>query len=112
MRSRFCATRSIPTRKCWDSTALRTRKSGSQRHVNVHVQIADSHTFVEAHNLTEELEDKLRATLPNLYPIIHIEPFEEETRHQLEAHRIERDRIDEEARQALAKKHHDMAEPS
>ena len=61
---------------------LRTRKSGSHRHVDVHVQIADTYTFVEAHRLTEELEDRLRAALPNLHPIIHIEPFEEEARHQ------------------------------
>ena len=61
---------------------LRTRKSGSHRHVDVHVQIADTHTFVEAHRLTEELEDQLRSALPNLHPIIHIEPEEEEARHQ------------------------------
>ena len=47
---------------------LRTRKSGSHRHVDVHVQIADTHTFVEAHRLTEDLEDELRAALPNLAP--------------------------------------------
>ncbi len=63
---------------------LRTRKSGSHRHIDVHVQIDDRHTFVEAHRLTEELEDKLRGTLPNLHPIIHIEPFEAENRHQKE----------------------------
>ncbi len=61
---------------------LRTRKSGAHRHVDVHVQIADTHTFVEAHRLTEELEDQLRSALPNLHPIIHIEPNEEEARHQ------------------------------
>ena len=61
---------------------LRTRKSGSHRHVDVHVQIGDTHTFVEAHRLTEELEDQLRSALPNLHPIIHIEPDEEEARHQ------------------------------
>ncbi len=65
---------------------LRTRKSGSHRHVDVHVQIADTHTFVEAHRLTEELEDDLRKALPNLHPIIHIEPFEEEVRHQQQQH--------------------------
>ena len=65
---------------------LRTRKSGSHRHVDVHVQIADTHSFVEAHRLTEEMEDQLRAALPNLHPIIHIEPFEDEAAHQREAH--------------------------
>ena len=65
---------------------LRSRKSGSHRHVDVHVQIADTHSFVEAHRLTEELEDHLRDALPNLHPIIHIEPFEDEAAHQREKH--------------------------
>jgi cation diffusion facilitator family transporter len=57
---------------------LRTRKSGSHRYADVHIQIADSHTFVEAHRVTEELEEELRSILPNLHPIIHTEPYEEE----------------------------------
>jgi cation diffusion facilitator family transporter len=65
---------------------LRTRKSGAHRHVDVHVQIADTHTFVEAHRLTEELEDQLRQALPNLHPIIHIEPYEDEAMHQRQQH--------------------------
>jgi len=65
---------------------LRTRKSGSHRHVDVHVQIADTHTFVEAHRLTEDLEDRLRLALPNLHPIIHIEPYEDEALHQRQQH--------------------------
>jgi cation diffusion facilitator family transporter len=66
--------------------ALRTRKSGPHRYADVHVQIADTHTFVGAHALSEELEDKMRETLPNLHPIIHIEPYEAEMAHQEEAH--------------------------
>jgi cation diffusion facilitator family transporter len=69
-----------------DFHKLRTRKSGSHRHVDVHVQIADTHTFVEAHRLTEELEDLLRQALPNLHPIIHIEPYEDEVLHQHQQH--------------------------
>ena len=72
-----------------DFHKLRTRKSGSHRHVDVHVQIADTHTFVEAHRLTEELEDQLRNALPNLHPIIHIEPYEDEAQHQREKHGAE-----------------------
>lgn len=66
--------------------ALRTRRSGAHRYIDVHVQIADTHSFVGAHDLSEELEDKLRDTLPNLHPIIHIEPFEAEQAHQRQAH--------------------------
>jgi cation diffusion facilitator family transporter len=65
---------------------LRTRKSGSHRHVDVHVLISDSNSFVQAHDFTEELEEKLRAVLPNVHPIIHIEPYEAEARHQAIEH--------------------------
>ena len=75
--------------KVLDFHKLRSRKSGGHRHVDVHVQIADTHTFVEAHRLTEELEDQLRDALPNLHPIIHIEPYEDEAQHQRERHGAE-----------------------
>jgi len=65
---------------------LRTRKSGSQRHADVHVQIDDDCTLVQAHDLTEELEDKIRDALPGININIHIEPYYAEMRHQREAH--------------------------
>jgi cation diffusion facilitator family transporter len=65
---------------------LRTRKSGSQRHVDVHVQMDDDCTLVEAHDLAEELEDRMRAVLPQIQVNIHIEPYRAEMRHQHEAH--------------------------
>jgi cation diffusion facilitator family transporter len=65
---------------------LRTRKSGSHRHVDVHILISDANTFVQAHEFTEELEEKLRAALPNTHPIIHIEPYEAEAIHQQREH--------------------------
>jgi cation diffusion facilitator family transporter len=65
---------------------LRTRKSGSQRHADVHVQIDDDCTLVQAHDLTEELEDRIREALPAININIHIEPYYAEMRHQREAH--------------------------
>jgi len=65
---------------------LRTRKSGSHRHVDVHVQLSDTLTFVEAHHLTEEIEDHLREALPNVHVMIHIEPFVDELHHQQTYH--------------------------
>ena len=60
---------------------LRTRKAGSHRHIDVHIQLDDSMTLVEAHRVTEELEDRMRASLPNVHVMIHAEPYEEEKRH-------------------------------
>jgi cation diffusion facilitator family transporter len=63
---------------------LRTRRAGSERHVDVHVQLEDDLTLRDAHAVTEEIEDAMRATLSNLEVIIHPEPYEEERRHQEE----------------------------
>jgi cation diffusion facilitator family transporter len=60
---------------------LRTRKSGSHRHIDVHIQVDDEMSLREAHRLTEALEDDIRATLPNVHVVIHTEPYEEELRH-------------------------------
>ncbi len=65
---------------------LRTRKSGSQRHADVHVQIDDDCAFVEAHDISEEIEDRIRALLPHTFVNIHIEPYHAELRHQRERH--------------------------
>lgn len=65
---------------------LRTRKSGSFRHADVHVQIDDDCTLVVAHEITEELEDQIRAALPSTHINIHIEPYRAELQHQYEAH--------------------------
>ena len=65
---------------------LRTRKAGSHRHVDVHVQIDDHCTLLQAHDLTEELEDRIREALPATQINIHIEPYQAEMQHQREAH--------------------------
>jgi cation diffusion facilitator family transporter len=70
---------------------LRTRKSGSQRHADVHVLIDDDSTLVEAHDLSEELEDGVRTSLPDIHINIHIEPYHAEMRHQQEAHGLSRE---------------------
>jgi cation diffusion facilitator family transporter len=65
---------------------LRTRKSGSQRHADVHVQVDDNYTLLAAHDLAEELEDRIRAVLPDIAVNIHIEPYHAEMQHQREKH--------------------------
>lgn len=67
---------------------LRTRKSGSARHADIHVQVDDNSTLIEAHDLTEELEDRIRASLPEININIHIEPYYAELQHQREKHGI------------------------
>jgi cation diffusion facilitator family transporter len=63
---------------------LRSRKAGSERHIDLHVQMDDDLSLRDAHALTEELEDRIRDALPNVEVMIHPEPYEEEKRHHEE----------------------------
>jgi cation diffusion facilitator family transporter len=65
---------------------LRTRKSGSVRIIDAHILVEDTLTLLAAHDLTEEIEDRIRSLLPNCEITLHTEPFLEETRHQFEQH--------------------------
>ena len=65
---------------------LRTRKSGSQRHADVHILLDDDCSFVEAHDISENIEDQIRALLPHTFVNIHIEPYHAEMKHQREKH--------------------------
>ena len=65
---------------------LRTRQAGSFKFADIHVMLDDNLTFCQAHQISEEIEDAIRAALPNLDVVVHIEPFEEEMRHQREKH--------------------------
>jgi cation diffusion facilitator family transporter len=65
---------------------VRTRKSGSARHIDAHVQMADTLTLFEAHEFTERIEDRIRLQLPHAIVTIHTEPYQAEQRHQYEEH--------------------------
>ncbi|MGC8667022.1 MAG: cation diffusion facilitator family transporter [Chthonomonadales bacterium] len=65
---------------------LRTRKSGAARHVDAHILVEDQMSLMEAHELTEQLEDEVRRRLPNAEVTLHTEPYQAELRHQYEKH--------------------------
>lgn len=65
---------------------LRTRKAGSVRHVDAHVLMDDNLTLLEAHELTEQLEQRVREALSHSVVTLHTEPFQAEERHQQEEH--------------------------
>jgi cation diffusion facilitator family transporter len=65
---------------------LRTRQSGAQRHVDVHIMLQDNLPLSEAHAIGEEMERALRQTLPNLDVVVHLEPYAEELFHQATQH--------------------------
>ena len=69
-----------------DFHKLRTRQAGARRLADVHIMLDDDLTFRAAHAISEEVEEAIRAALPNTDVIVHFEPYEEESRHQREAH--------------------------
>jgi cation diffusion facilitator family transporter len=59
--------------------ALRTRKAGRRRFVDFHLLVPGATSVQEAHDLTNAVEDAVRAALPELEVTVHIEPIEERT---------------------------------
>jgi cation diffusion facilitator family transporter len=52
---------------------LRARKSGSQRHIDFHLQLKADTTLGEAHKISDGLEERIRRDLPNSDVLIHLE---------------------------------------
>ena len=52
---------------------LRARKSGSQRHIDFHLQLRAETTLGEAHKISDALEERIRRNLPNSDVLIHLE---------------------------------------
>lgn len=55
---------------------LRSRKSGSQRYVDVHITMAGSATLVEAHALAKSIEAAIAAALPPAQAVVHVDPID------------------------------------
>jgi len=53
---------------------LRTRKSGYQRYIDLHLVVPRGTSVADAHWITEHLEQDIRRKLPHTSMIIHIEP--------------------------------------
>ncbi|MDX1614809.1 MAG: cation diffusion facilitator family transporter [Candidatus Promineifilaceae bacterium] len=57
--------------------ALRTRRSGAQRFVSVHIQVPGAWSVQRGHSLLEELERDVRQELPPITVFTHLEPVED-----------------------------------
>jgi cation diffusion facilitator family transporter len=55
--------------------ALRTRQAGARRFVTFHMLVPDAWTVAQAHRLSEEIEARMRAMVPNAAIVVHIEPI-------------------------------------
>lgn len=56
---------------------LRTRKSGSQRHVDLHIVLKSDSSLMEAHEVADDLEKRINARLPHAHVVIHTDPFDD-----------------------------------
>jgi cation diffusion facilitator family transporter len=56
---------------------LRTRKAGSQRHIDLHLVMPKHISIEEAHNMCEHLEEDIESRWPNTDVIIHVEPCDD-----------------------------------
>lgn len=54
---------------------LQTREAGQERFMSVHVLVPDDWTVKEGHDYIEALEDELKACLPELTVLTHLEPI-------------------------------------
>jgi cation diffusion facilitator family transporter len=57
--------------------ALLTRQSGARRFASVHVLVPGEWTVQHGHTLLEQVEDELRAAVPNLTVLTHLEPLDD-----------------------------------
>ena len=55
--------------------ALRTRQAGARRFISFHFLVPDAWTVARAHQLSEEMESRIRSLVPNAAVFTHIEPI-------------------------------------
>jgi cation diffusion facilitator family transporter len=60
-----------------DYHALRTRRAGRLRLVDMHLLVPGEMTVREAHRVADEIEDQIRAALPGSAVLTHLEPIED-----------------------------------
>ncbi|MCL2760723.1 MAG: cation diffusion facilitator family transporter [Desulfuromonadales bacterium] len=57
---------------------LRTRKSGYNRHIDLHIIVPPKMTVEEGHSLSHEISDAIKEKLPYSHVLIHVEPCNHE----------------------------------
>jgi len=57
---------------------FRSRKSGSERFIDMHLVVPPSWSVEKVHELCDHLENDIKEAIPNLQAVIHIEPCERE----------------------------------
>jgi len=58
--------------------ALRTRRSGSQRYIDLHLVMSRDISLEDAHEVCDQIENEIQSELPETSVFIHIEPCSDE----------------------------------
>jgi cation diffusion facilitator family transporter len=58
-----------------DFHALLTRQAGARRFISFHLLVPDAWPVDRAHQLSEEIEERIRSLVPNAITLTHIEPI-------------------------------------
>ena len=58
-----------------DFHALLTRQAGARRFISFHLLVPDAWPVDRAHQLSEEVEERIRELIPNVITLSHIEPL-------------------------------------
>ncbi|MEZ0333968.1 MAG: cation transporter dimerization domain-containing protein, partial [Gemmatimonadales bacterium] len=57
--------------------ALRSRQAGARRFISFHILVPGHWTVQRGHDLLEEIEEQVRAAVPNSVVDTHLEPIED-----------------------------------
>lgn len=57
-----------------DFHSFRTRKAGSERHIDFHLTVCKYHTIEHAHNLADKIENDIETLFNETHILIHHEP--------------------------------------
>ena len=55
---------------------LRTRRSGRDRYIDLHIVVPRDWSLVEAHRVADDLEKRLQAHIAHSHVVIHVDPFD------------------------------------
>jgi cation diffusion facilitator family transporter len=58
-----------------DFHRLRTRRSGRQREIDIHILVDGTTDVTSAHELCNGVEDDIQSALSGTYVVIHVEPY-------------------------------------
>ena len=66
--------------------SLRTRKSGSDRFVEVHLEMDPQMSVLDSHTLADEISVAIASRLENVQVTVHVDPFDDSSNDQVRNH--------------------------